>query len=274
MTKGRIWTKEEIAYLKKYWPVVIDPKVMAEKMGRTYSSVRQKALLLGLVRNRQSMVWPPDKVRKLRKLYPDHTNEEIARLLGKKESAIQSKGFYMGLRKDPEWLRQQCLKTAFKKGHVPPNKGKKWDEYLSKENQQRIRSTCFKKGQMPKNHKPVGWERKAVDGYWEVKVAEPNQFKAKHRILWEQHHGPIPKGVNIVFIDGNPENIVIENLRAETMVEKFNRCCSIHTRFPKEIRELVQLKGALQRQLNRVNGDKPKRTRKRREQFEMTEEKE
>ena len=103
-------------------------------------------------------------------------------------------------------------------------------------------------------------------------MAEPRTFKAKHRLLWEQHYGPIPEGVNIVFIDGNPDNITIENLRAETMVEKFNRCCSVHTTLPPELRKLVQLKGALRRQLNKLGDDKPKKKRKRREQSKITEE--
>lgn len=267
MGKGKEWTKAEIAYLKRYWETSPDTKGMADKLGRTYLAVRQKALLLGLKREGKcSSVWTPQMIRLMKKLYHNHSCEEIGKLIGKKASAVQSKGYDMGLRKDPEWLRKQSLKGAFKKGHVPSNKGKKWDEYLSKEKQEAARSTCFKKGQMPKNHKPVGWERKTRDGYWEVKVAEPRTFKAKHRLLWEQHHGPIPKGVNIVFIDGNTDNITIENLRAETMEEKFNRCCSIHTRFPKELRELVQLKGALQRQLNKASGEKPKRKRERREQ--------
>ena len=266
MSKGRPWTKQEITYLKKYWPIVIDPNKMAAKMGRSYSAVRQKALLLGLSRTRQSMAWPPDKVRKLRKLYPDHSNKEIAKRLGTTKSAVNSAAFQLKLLKSPEWKREVAKKGQFKKGYIPPNKGKKWDEYASKETQEKMRRTCFKKGQIPKNHKPVGWERKTKDGYWEIKVAEPRTFKAKHRLLWEEHHGPIPKGVNIVFIDGNPDNITIENLRAETMVEKFNRCCSIHTTLPPELRELVQLKGALRRQLNKLGDDKPKRKRKRREQ--------
>ena len=72
--------------------------------------------------------------------------------------------------------------------------------------------TSFKKGQMPHNHKPVGHERITVDGFIEVKVAEPNVFKGKHRIVYEQHHGEIPKGHVIKFIDGNPLNCEISNL--------------------------------------------------------------
>ena len=274
MSKGRPWTKQEITYLKKYWPTSDNPEGMAVKMGRTYNALLQKAWQLGLKKDRLNRAWPPKAIRLLKKLYPDHSCEEIGKLVGKKAGTVQSKAYCMGLRKDPEWMRKQSLKGQFKKGCISANKGKKWDEYASKESQEKMRRTCFKKGQKPKNYKPVGWERKTKDGYWEVKVAEPRTFKAKHRLLWEEHHGPIPKGVNIVFIDGNPDNITIENLRAETMVEKFNRCCSIYTTLPPELRELVQLKGALRRQLNKLGDDKPKRKQKRREQSKITEENE
>ena len=266
MGKGRDWTKQELAYMRRYWPTHDDVLRMAEKMGRSVGALRQKANALGLKRDRDNMIWPPARVRKLKKWYPNHTNEWIAEKLGTTLGAINGKAFALQLRKDPEWARERSSAGWFKKGHTPQNKGKKWDEFMSKEAQEASRSTTFKVGMMPSNHKPVGYERKTKDGYWEVKVAEPRTFKAKHRILWEQHHGPIPKGVNIVFIDGNTDNIVIENLRAESMAEKFNRCCSIHTNLPPELRELVQLKGALARQINKLSGEKPKRTRKRREQ--------
>ena len=267
MGKGKNWSKEEITYLKRYWAKSPDPKEVARKLGRTYSAVRQKARLLGILRDEKySAAWTPQMIKLMKKLYPNHSCEEIGRLIGKSARTVQSKGYTIGLRKDPEWLREQSKKGWYKKGQSPCNKGKKWDEFMSKEGQAASRRTAFKKGNIPPNHKPVGWERKTKDGYWEIKVAEPNVFKARHRILWEQHHGPIPKGVNIIFIDGNTDNIVIENLRAETLAEKFNRCCSIHTTLPPEIRELVQLKGALNRQLNKVNGTKPKRKKKRREE--------
>lgn len=79
--------------------------------------------------------------------------------------------------------------------------------------------TQFKKGQLPHNTKPMGYERITKDGYIEVKIAErPNRktgeknFILKHRLIWEQTNGPIPKGYNVIFLDGNPLNCVIENL--------------------------------------------------------------
>ncbi len=34
-----------------------------------------------------------------------------------------------------------------------------------------------------------------------------------HRIIWEEHHGPIPDGHLIHHIDGNPRNNTLENLQ-------------------------------------------------------------
>ena len=35
--------------------------------------------------------------------------------------------------------------------------------------------------------------------------------------MWEEHYGPIPDGMNVVFLDGNRRNCSIENL---TLVSK------------------------------------------------------
>lgn len=196
--------------------------------------------------------WTEDQLQTLKSLYPDHTNAEIAVIVGRSESAVSARASILGLRKDRQWMIMKSSGTAFRKGHVPSNKGRKWDEYMSVEKQELARSTCFKKGQKAYNLKPVGYERKVKGGYWEVKVAQPDVFKAKHRILWEEHYGPVPEGKIIVFIDGNRDNITIENLRMETMKEKFDRCCSIHTTLPPDIRSMVLMKGHLKRQINKI----------------------
>lgn len=96
------------------------------------------------------------------------------------------------------------LTGRFEKGCVPFNKGTKG---LMKANK-----TSFKKGNIPYNHKEVGYERVNVDGYLEVKVKEPNEFKLKHRIVWEKANGPIPKNYNVIFLDGNKAHIELSNL--------------------------------------------------------------
>lgn len=105
------------------------------------------------------------------------------------------------------------LNTQFKKGHISHNKG--------------MRGICapgcekgwFKKGCTPINHKHVGSERTDKDGYTWIKVAEPRTWKFKHRVIWEQHHGEIPNTHAVIFLDGNKQNLDINNLALITRNE-------------------------------------------------------
>lgn len=100
----------------------------------------------------------------------------------------------------------------FQKGQASWNKGKTWDEFMSKAGQENSRKTTFKKGNIPANHKEVGSERLNVDGYWEIKIAEPNKWTLKQKFIWEKANGKAPKGFNVIFADGNRNNFNIENL--------------------------------------------------------------
>ena len=246
-----MWSDKDNRIVRKEFNVT-DINILAERLGRTPYAVIQHARSMGMSKTRVSKVWPPEKVEKLKQLYPKHTNEEIARILGSTPRSVNAIAFKLGLRKDPQWKYEQSSKGMFKKGHTPANKGKKWNEYLDMEKQEKIRATTFKKGNRPANKKPVGYERISRDGYIEVKVAEPNVFKNKQRVIWEQHNGPIPEGMHVCFKDGDKSNLDIENLFLENMTDKFNRCCSIHTRLPEDMRKLVQLKGALKRKINQI----------------------
>lgn len=70
----------------------------------------------------------------------------------------------------------------------------------------------FKKGHKPYNYLPVGSERIDTEGYTVVKVADPNIWKPKHRIIWEEHYGDIPDDHAVIFGDGNKRNFDIDNL--------------------------------------------------------------
>lgn len=92
----------------------------------------------------------------------------------------------------------------FKRGHTPANKGRKgvdgWEP------------TQFKKGHVPSNYKPVGTERVNGDDYVDIKVADPNKWRAKHILLWEAANGPIPKGYVVIFADKDRRNFNLDNL--------------------------------------------------------------
>lgn len=102
------------------------------------------------------------------------------------------------------------IDSRFKKGMIPYNKGKKGS--MSPEQYEKCKATMFKKENIPQNHRPIGSERIDRDGYTYIKVAEPNKWKLKHRLLWEEHNGPIPHKHRLIFADGNRQNICLENL--------------------------------------------------------------
>lgn len=109
-------------------------------------------------------------------------------------------------------IRSGLVGGQFQKGQISHNKGKKWADFMTLEGQSNSRKTTFKKGNTPHNHRPVGSERVNVDGYTEIKVAEPKKWKLKHRVVYEQTKGYIPKSHAIIFADGNMSNFNINNL--------------------------------------------------------------
>lgn len=100
-----------------------------------------------------------------------------------------------------------CGRTGcFEKGNIP------WTVGVAGKGIIKPNSGSFKKGITPMCHRPVGSERINVDGYIEIKIAEPATWHAKHRVVWMKSYGSIPKGHNIRMRDGNKLNIDIDNL--------------------------------------------------------------
>lgn len=108
----------------------------------------------------------------------------------------------------------------FQKGHVPWNAGLKGTYTLPNENEQ-----SFKTGELHPKHRPIGSER-IEKGVIVIKVAE-RKWVPKHRYLWEQEHGPIPKNHVIIFGNRDREDFRSENLllvsRAQlAVINKYN----------------------------------------------------
>lgn len=92
------------------------------------------------------------------------------------------------------------------KGRVPWNKGMKGLQVGGKETQ-------FKKGEESVNRRPVGSERLMQrDGYTYVKVAQPDKWRLKHHIIFEEAHGEIPSGYKVAWGDGDRTNFSADNL--------------------------------------------------------------
>ncbi|KAA6337104.1 hypothetical protein EZS27_014786 [termite gut metagenome] len=232
-----LWTKEELHLLHIYYQSG-DVSELAVQLGRTISAVKTRATRCGLKRSKELLVWNPDRVKILKQLYNKKTNAQIAEILGVSEGAASAAAFKQGLRKTEEFKREHSSKGFFPKGHVPANKGKKQTEYMSEESIEKTKPTRFGKGHIPHNHKPVGYERTNRDGYIEIKVAEPNVFEYKHKLLWRQHNGKIPPGQNIKFKDGNKLNIRIENLYMVSKAENIRE--NTMQRYPDDVKKAIK----------------------------------
>ena len=78
---------------------------------------------------------------------------------------------------------------------------------------------------------------------------------AGHELVWIEHHGPVPRGCVVVFKPGQKtadlQQITIDRIECITRAELMLRNSS-WTNLPPEVARLVQLRGALNRQINRI----------------------
>lgn len=206
----------------------------------------------------QKKKWTQQEEETLSRLYEDPKvfSKDIAKMLGRTLPQVYQKARAMGLKAPTERLRMagkigmqhpRSIATRFTKGHIPQNKGKK----VSLEVYEKMSHTMFKKGHISENKREVGAERVNVYGYIEIKVAEPNVWRLKHRIVWEQHNGAIPTGYNVQFKNHNTQDCRIENLYLISKAEQMRNENSLIAKYPKELQDVIRLKGVVNRQIHK-----------------------
>lgn len=146
----------------------------------------------------------------LRKNVQGLTNQELTDLINKKYKT-NFKTQQIKCYKNNHHI-SSGLNGQFQKGHTPANKGKKWDDFLTKEQQDKLKQTMFRKGQKPVNYRSVGSERINCYGYVEVKVKDPDFWRLKHHVIYEEKNGPIPTNCKVIFKDRNRLNLDVDNL--------------------------------------------------------------
>lgn len=200
--------------------------------------------------------WTAKQVATLRELYPHMLAAKLAKRLRITLKSVYTKAHKLGLHKSPEFMASDAsgrltkfsaagASHRFKKGTTPWNLGKRG--YMS------ANRTSFRKGNKPHTWRPIGAERITKDGLLQRKVTDtgytPRDWKAVHTLVWEETHGKVPRGHIVVFKDGNRRNFEPPNLECITRAENMRR--NTYHRYPKEIALTIQLRGALQRQINK-----------------------
>lgn len=192
----------------------------------------------------------------LRREYPHKPTTRVARKLRRSLSATYQRARIEGLSKSSAYLasvdsgRLRAMDARgrayrFQKGHKTWNKGLSVD-IGGKE-------TRFQTGHRPQTWRPIGSERIDRDGILWRKVSDTRDkradWKAVHVLVWEAEHGPLPVGKFVVFADRDRRNFDPSNLLAVTRAENMRR--NTYHRYPKEVARLIQLRGALNRQINK-----------------------
>jgi hypothetical protein len=66
------------------------------------------------------------------------------------------------------------------------------------------------------NLKSIGDEYISSEGFIMMKLDNPTRWVHKHRYLYEQTFGEIPKDKVLIFLDGNKQNLNLDNLKCIT----------------------------------------------------------
>lgn len=190
----------------------------------------------------------PDEVL-LQTVYPHHPNHVLAPYFRRSAKAIGLKAHKMGLQKTPE-----CLALCrFARGHATWNKGVPG----STGNHPNTRRTQFKRGALAGraryNYRPIGSELTDKDGALVRKVSETGNrrvdWRPVHVLVWESMHGPVPTGSIVIFADRNRRNFEPSNLELVTRAENMRRN-SYLTNYPKDVADLIRMRGVLNRKIN------------------------
>lgn len=206
--------------------------------------------------------WTKADDRQLRKLYPHAQTIDVANAIGRSLAATYGRAQQFGLRKTAAYLASPAahrldgvkgMRTRFPKGHIPANKGLRRPGW----HRGRMKQTQFKPGQVSKRWDPeiytIGALRINADGYLDIKIRNGlRAWQQLSRFTWETERGPIPKNGVIRAINGDQDDTRIENLRLTTRGELM-RENTFHN-YPKPIARLIQLRGALNRQIRKREG--------------------
>lgn len=213
----------------------------------------------------QRRPWTNPEVTALRRFYADTQTAVLAAALNRPTYAVYNKARSLGLSKSAAYLSSADAgrfdgsrgeSCRFPRGHQPWNKGK---SYVAGG---RSAETRFRKGNMSgaaqKNYVPIGSTRISKDGYLERKVTDDHPVPARrwvavHRLVWEAANGQIPPKHIVAFKPGARTNIEDEITldRLECISQSDNMRRNTLHRYPKEIAHAIQVRGALNRRINR-----------------------
>jgi hypothetical protein len=213
--------------------------------------------------NKPRAGWSDEDAATLRQIYPNFKTEDGATMIGRTVGQTYQKAASMGLKKSVVYLASPAAcrlrhgdnvgeAYRFQKGHASWNKG---TNFISGG---RSAETQFKPGQAPINTRPIGSTKFDKSGTLMQKVSEAKgnnsqRWRGVHELVWIAANGPLPAKHIVVFKPGMKSNVLpeitLDRVDCISLAENMRRN-TVHN-MPKELVQLVQLRGALNRQIKK-----------------------
>lgn len=212
----------------------------------------------------------PEEDKIIKELYLTEVLQSMADILDRPLGSVVGRMKLLGLKVPAEIIKKRLstgskngIQHRYEKGHIPVNKGKKWNEYMSKEAQTKSLQTAFKTGLVPATTKYFGepylHTRKRKNGYferlWYIQPMGGGRRQSYLHYLCEQRginmtgkKARLKEGYNIEKCPSFEDITIISN-------EKNMQLNSVH-RLPKEIQPIIQLKRVLTREINKQKNEK------------------
>lgn len=207
-------------------------------------------------------VWTEEQLDMLRQFFPRHKTVDVATMIGFTESIVNGKAKRLGIRKTAEYLASPAAcrlrkgdevgkAYRFQPGHSSWNKGTKGIHTGGEQTQ-------FKAGQRPVNTLPIGSTKFDKSGTLLQKVSDARgnnskRWRGVHELVWIAANGPLPPKHIVVFRPGMRTNVLdeitVDRVECISLAENMKRN-TVHN-MPRELVQLVQLRGALNRQINK-----------------------
>ena len=158
----------------------------------------------------------------------------------------------MGLEIPAAIRERNKQESQIQAGSIPANKGLKQTEWMSRKAINKSKVSRFKAGQLPHNTKSdmavtIREDKRGVQ-YKHIRIAV-GKWTPLHRYNWMQVNGPIPPKMKLTFKDGDTMNCSVENILCMTPGELMKH--NSYHNYPKPVALMVQLRGALNRKINR-----------------------
>lgn len=199
----------------------------------------------------------------LRQFYPNFKTEDVATMIGQTVTATYQKAAALGMKKSATYLASPAAGRLQQDGNIGAacrfQRGEtSWNKGTNFVAGGRSIATRFGPGHVPVNRLPVGSTTLDKSGRLLQKIGDAKgnrsqRWRGVHELVWIAEHGSLPVKHIVVFKPGMQtsvlEEITLDRVECISLADNMRRN-TVHN-MPKELADLVQLRGALNRQINK-----------------------